>query len=114
MVLPLVEYSVLAKNERVKIAILDTGFDAWHLDISETRMRHENGDKTDRIVGFKSWIPNQVADKDSVGHGTHITALLLRMTEDCDIYVAKIMEKGSLPSADHIAEVRLIRCLLVK
>jgi hypothetical protein len=108
-VFPLLEHSMLLKNERVKIAILDTGFDAQHLDIIQTRNRDDDeGEGTDRIVKLKTWVANQVADEDSFGHGTHITALILRMTADADIFVAKIAEKHLSPSPSHVAEVSLL------
>jgi hypothetical protein len=105
-VLPLLEYSILPKNERIKLAILDTGFDAQHLDIIETIYRNnDESEGSDRIVKLKTWVPNQVADEDSFGHGTHITALILRMTADADLFVAKIAEKDHSPNPTHVAEV---------
>lgn len=92
----------LPKRNRVKIAVLDTGFDATHLDIKATRKRP---DGIDRIVDHKSWVDGQRADRDSVGHGTHITALLLRMTADADLYIACISANSSVGSSAHVAQV---------
>ncbi|KAK4156582.1 hypothetical protein C8A00DRAFT_12488, partial [Chaetomidium leptoderma] len=44
------------------------------------------------------------ADVDENGHGTHIVSTILWLTQNVDVYVAKISEGDTLTTADHIAE----------
>jgi hypothetical protein len=86
-----------ARTPAVKVAILDTGLDLTHPYILASR---------DRIKDVKSWLPsNQATDGvDVSGHGTHVTALLLDMAPDCDIYIAQIADKLPI-SPDQVAKV---------
>lgn len=72
------------KNDnRVKIAILDTGVDAAHPLVKEHKKR---------IRAYKSWTDSNIADEDINGHGTHATCLLLDIAPNEDIYIARIAE----------------------
>jgi subtilisin family serine protease len=84
----------LTTTTTVKVAILDTGIDATHPDVRESK--HQ-------IKAFKSWLTSGDTH-DSFGHGTHIAGLLLELAPDAELYIAKIAEDHpSDPSA--IAEV---------
>jgi len=83
-------FPLLPKNpkleNRVKIAILDTG-----IDMTENVIR---GYKQ-RIIA-QSFLPNENEVQDLHGHGTHAAGLLLRVARNADIYVARITTNGSL------------------
>ena len=99
------------KNGRpVKIAILDSGVDGLHEDIQDFRTR---------IRGYKSWM-TPVCDmhpsggfrkehlrnacRDSVGHGTHLAALILRLQPWAHVYVARVTDSAR-PNVLYVAEV---------
>lgn len=87
-----------ATTPRIKVAILDTGVDVAHPTIQAC---------DDRIKAVKSWLPpDRGTDEGDVsGHGTHVTALLLDIAPDCDVYVAQIADTVPI-SPYKIAQVR--------
>lgn len=93
------------ETSRVKIAVLDTGID-WN----DSYIR---GAK-DRIVNWKNWADDR-QDKDSqqqvhdsAGHGTHVTALLLKTAPEAKIYVSRVANhNGAMISPEMIAKVSL-------
>lgn len=105
------------KHERVRIAIIDSGLDGTHGDFQS---------KWTRIKGYKSWIdptdptsennspsglrPDILRQncKDSVGHGTHLAALILRLHRWADLYVARVTNSHS-PDALLVAQVHPCR-----
>jgi hypothetical protein len=68
---------------KIRIAVLDTGYDPTDPMIRGAR---------ERIVKNRSWVGSPDDCKDTYGHGTHVTRLLLTMAPAADIYVAKITE----------------------
>ncbi|KAE8448458.1 hypothetical protein EG329_009523 [Mollisiaceae sp. DMI_Dod_QoI] len=78
-------------GERIRIAILDTGYD-------ETASFFHHRPHRIRIKGYRSWLDKDPsaqdkslpAPQDCSGHGTHATALLLSIADRADIYVARI------------------------
>jgi hypothetical protein len=93
----------------VKIAVLDTG-----IDLTDSFLRGAG-----RIIETKDWadptsklvllgrkpLPSAF---DAAGHGTHITALLLQIAPDCDVYIGRVADaSGSMVEPDKIAEVRV-------
>jgi subtilisin family serine protease len=77
----------------VRIAVIDTGV---AIEPSIVEDLYES-----RLIECRSWTganPAQLIEgptADTVGHGTHATSLLLKVTEntDCEIYVAKVFEE---------------------
>ncbi|KAM4059852.1 subtilase family protein [Hirsutella rhossiliensis] len=65
-------------EQRLKVAILDSGID----------LNHPGFAQEDRIKKTKSWVGGNVDDTD--GHGTHIAGLILELTQNVDLYIAKI------------------------
>ena len=93
------------ENSRVKLAVLDTGID-W----KDPLIRGAE----DRIMEWKNWAddrkgqgsPQQVHD--SVGHGTHITALLLDTAPEAKLYIGRVSDEvGAIIAPERIAEVSL-------
>ncbi|EXJ77653.1 hypothetical protein A1O3_09882 [Capronia epimyces CBS 606.96] len=98
-VFPLLPKRSASGKSPVKVAILDTG-----LDPSDGAVRVAK----DRIL-YKSFIPGEDNDlledaKDSHGHGTYCTTLLLRVTKTADVYVARVTTGGNLGHPDNITE----------
>lgn len=105
-----IEYSDQFETSRVKVAVLDTGID-WN----DSYIR---GAK-ERIKGCKNWADDRQEDEgqqevhDTSGHGTHVTALLLRTAPEALIYVSRVADQnGDMVSAEKIAEVCLLSILL--
>ncbi|KAI1826112.1 hypothetical protein F4861DRAFT_499199 [Xylaria intraflava] len=69
------------REERMKVAILDSGIDIQHPDFSD--------EDRDRIKDKVTFIDSN-ADVDTAGHGTHVAAIILRLTKNVDLYIAKI------------------------
>lgn len=106
-----IEYSENFDASRVKVAIFDTGVD-WN----DPYIR---GAK-ERIVKWRKWAgdreceapgsPQQVHDE--AGHGTHITALLLKIAPEAEVYVGRVADgNGAMVAAEKIAEVSFLQCL---
>jgi len=98
-----IDYSPKFEASRVKIAVLDTG-----IDFEDSFIR---GAK-DRIQGYKNWADDRkdLDDRqqvyDASGHGTHVTALLLKTAPEADVYVARVADQnGCLVAAQKISEV---------
>jgi subtilisin family serine protease len=94
-----VVFPVLPTNrraeDRVKIAILDSGIDLNENSIFVKRNQ----------IKYQSFLPNEEGIEDLIGHGTHCAALLLRVAPNSDIYVARITSSGSLDTTDSIENV---------
>ncbi|KAH6697366.1 hypothetical protein F5X68DRAFT_226745 [Plectosphaerella plurivora] len=83
----------LPSDQRLKVAVLDTGLASSSLDLSQ--------DDHDRIRGRASFIDNDpVADKDKVGHGTHIATTILRLTRNVDLFIAKVTNSDRVLQKD--------------
>lgn len=83
------------ESVRLKVAILDTGIDLGH----PLLLAHQG-----RVKDCKSWVDTQ-ADQDTAGHGTHIASVILDLTTNVDLYIAKVTESNLLKGTDQIAEV---------
>ncbi|KAA8894158.1 hypothetical protein FN846DRAFT_975629 [Sphaerosporella brunnea] len=65
----------------VRVAILDTGVDAFHPILR------------DKIVAQKSFLPQAHDFVDSVGHGTHLAGLVLKVAPQADILVGRVFTR---------------------
>lgn len=79
----------------VKIAILDSGID---LDEDFIFMNRER-------ITCQSFLSEDQGIEDRIGHGTHTTALLLRVAPTTHVYVARITSLGSLEDTSCIERV---------
>jgi Subtilase family len=68
-------------DERVRIALLDTGIDLDHPGIAKSKAR---------ILGCRSWVAGDSSMSDTCGHGTHIASVILRMAPWAHLYVARV------------------------
>jgi hypothetical protein len=71
------------RHRRVRVAILDTGVDTSHPEISRKR---------DRIKECRSWVAGLPNEGDICGHGTFLTSLFLKVAPAADMYVARIFK----------------------
>jgi len=81
-------------HERLKLAILDSGYDANHSYFHDEL----------RIKDKMSWVQGP-ADDDRSGHGTHIAGIILDLTSNVDLYIGRITEKRNISDISHIPEV---------
>ncbi|KAI0168133.1 peptidase S8/S53 domain-containing protein [Pestalotiopsis sp. NC0098] len=58
------------------------------------------GIKTGAIKEYRSWIGDPTDIHDSHGHGTHMVELILKSSENVDIFVAKIANNANVPEKD--------------
>lgn len=91
----------------VRIAIIDTGFDASHPFI-----RGQDNQLDARIKAAQNFAQgsNPRDIQDVVGHGTHALGLLLKVATCAEIYIAKVANKENVErdSYDAIVKVRLL------
>ncbi|KAF7537785.1 hypothetical protein G7054_g3488 [Neopestalotiopsis clavispora] len=91
----LVNYRLLGRgrDKRIKVAILDSGINVHHPDFSD--------EDRDRIKEKVSFIGDN-AETDISGHGTHVAAIILRLTKNVDIYVGKITNSSSVDQFEDV------------
>ncbi|KAJ8116066.1 hypothetical protein ONZ43_g4521 [Nemania bipapillata] len=88
----------------------DTELETLSLDGGEL-LDAINGDNTiedrdedrDRIKEKVTFIGGD-ADVDAVGHGTHIAAIILRLTKNVDLYIGKITNTSSVSQRETVVE----------
>lgn len=80
------EYAQKQADERVRIAVLDTGIDLDHLRIAKSKAR---------IPICNSWVASDPFVGDTCGHGTHIAFVTLRMAPWAHLYVARVFKNGN-------------------
>ncbi|KAH0538095.1 hypothetical protein FGG08_005307 [Glutinoglossum americanum] len=83
---------------RVKVAILDTGYD------DDAPFFHS---RRSRLSGWKDWVDASDEPQDSNGHGTHVVSLVMRTAPQALVYVARVAKdtKHLLEASENIAKV---------
>lgn len=81
-------------QDQLKVAVLDSGIDLEHDDFQDE----------ERIIETKSFVDSR-ATVDESGHGTHVAGIILELTKNVDLYVAKIAETRICDEKKPIAEV---------
>jgi hypothetical protein len=69
------------------------------------RERDTSRMKSTRIKAPRSFVPGDKAIEDTFGHGTHVSALIMRVAPEAQIYVTKIAASGGIPQNHNIAEL---------
>jgi hypothetical protein len=92
-------------DTRVRIAVLDTGFDLAHKDFQQARPKEFTGEfgniacpaegeptQRSRIVESHNFCPDQAKDdiNDLDGHGTQVAGIILRVAPNADLCIARI------------------------
>jgi subtilisin family serine protease len=89
----------ISEDQRVKIAILDSG-----IDLAQNSPGIYN---TDPEIQYRSWVDNSPEWKDEVGHGTHLAALLRKIAPNAIVHVDRVFKKRATKgSVTSIAQVR--------
>ncbi|GJC88682.1 hypothetical protein ColLi_11520 [Colletotrichum liriopes] len=85
-----------------RVAILDTGFDEEAVFFSSPGRKR-------KIKGWRDWVAGSPNPVDENGHGSHTTAIVMKVAPDATIYVARIAkDRSTLRNATQaIAEVRI-------
>lgn len=87
-------------QERIRIAILDTGYDA-DAEFFQPRARRN------RLIEWKDWVEDAKKPQDCDGHGTHLVSLIMKMAPEADICVARVANdrRGLDNAGESVAEV---------
>jgi len=95
---PLVYERMLKGEDKIRIALLDTGIDLQH-GYFQNQLRKR------RVKECKSFVASPRGDRDANGHGTHAAALIMRVAPSADIYVARVIEDdGTVDNPKKIAD----------
>ena len=89
------DFGIDEESRTIRVAILDTGLDSLH-----SRFR-----KHPRVADYKSFTEDGYADRDPVGHGTHIAGIILDLAPNVDLYIAQIADSKSFDSHRQIVMV---------
>jgi hypothetical protein len=86
------------KDDRIKIAVLDTGIDLENHIISGS---------TGRI---QCW-PSEISCKDTNGHGTQVAYLLMRLAPHAMLRISKVADSQNLADANVDMITKVSQCL---
>lgn len=111
----LVESSIAEANrpKRVKVAILDTGFNRQSSLFKEARRRL----LPQAEIDFKDYVGTSRRPVDKTGHGTRVMSLLMEVIQNVDVWMARVFEtnEGTEETESRIVEVCVCYacCLMV-
>jgi hypothetical protein len=90
-------------TKRVKVAILDTGYDSEDPLFKEARQDHLGE------IEWKDFVGNSSKPVDESGHGTRVAFFLMLVTSNVDLWIARVYqgEEGTAESAERVKKVRL-------
>jgi hypothetical protein len=79
--------STIHTGKRVKVAILDTGYDRSNQDLKDVATSLPSG------IGWQDFVGNEKKPVDKSGHGSRVAYFLLQMTTNIDLWIARVYEK---------------------
>jgi subtilisin family serine protease len=89
------------ESPRVRIAILDTGVDLSHLDMTAIY--------NDGRLQYQDFVDNSSSIKDLDGHGTHCTSILANLAPNAEIFVARVFRKSWADSSSVAIVTKVIQ-----
>lgn len=87
-------------HKRIRIAVLDTGYDPDAIFFSRERKK--------RLRHWKDYVEkDQLHAKDEDGHGTHVLSVLMKVAPAADVFVARVArDSADLQNAtENVAKV---------
>lgn len=87
--------------KRIRIAILDTGYDA-------SSQFFTAAPRKERLIKWKDFVEGQEQPLDCDGHGSHVLSILMKVAPTADICVARVAKNAEdlENRASSIAQVR--------
>ncbi|KAE9364148.1 hypothetical protein N431DRAFT_563542 [Stipitochalara longipes BDJ] len=81
--------STIHTGKRVKVAILDTGYDRFNQDLKDVAASLPSK------IGWQDFVRNEKkpVDESESGHGSRVAYFLLQMTTNIDLWIARVYEK---------------------
>ena len=73
---------------RIKVAILDTGYD-------RNAEFFNNASRKNRMRDWKDWVNGSSSPEDDDSHGTHVVSLIMKTAPAADIYVARVAKNAA-------------------
>jgi subtilisin family serine protease len=89
-------------DEKVKIAIIDSGVDTTHPHI----VKLQNEAKGWKRITTLSFVDSVHNGEDFVGHGTHITSTMVRIAKWAEVYVATVVDAKGNINPQSVAKVK--------
>lgn len=93
---------------------MDSGIDPSYFGDEWQRIRRYKSFTSDHLCEVSPLCENSPLCKDSSlyedsstdRHGTHIAAVILRLTKNVDIYIGKVTESSMIRDTEKVAQVR--------
>jgi subtilisin family serine protease len=86
-------WKITSGNRKVVVAVIDTGLDANHKDLSKN-VWHDPNEKTRNVYGW-NFVVNQPNPIDDHGHGTHVAGIIGAVT-DLETGVSGVAQQVSI------------------
>ena len=87
------------EGSAVRVAILDTGINEQYPELQTNQIK----DKWNFYPSFKE----EYEDLD--GHGSHVSAVLLRVAPQCELYIARVFKDTRDVNAENFAHINKVR-----
>ena len=85
-------------EDRIKVAILDTGVDTSHDKLKPFWRRQQ--------IIYQDFVgPGPGIPQDEHGHGTHVTSILLDVVKNANVYVGRITKDGKTFNSERVEKV---------
>lgn len=87
-------------DDRVKIAIIDSGIDLTHPQVGKLQVDTRGWQR----VTSRSFVDGVPDGEDRVGHGTHISVTVMRIAKWSEVYVATVVDTQGNVNAQSVAK----------